>query len=153
MNFRQVPDAALADLSPEQVAQLIAGSHPMDQIYESEAFGIFNAGLMGRLIVKRPEWFTRQRTSMDKGLAESLIKMCHIDEAHMNAMTEERLNEPVFAVMIDDPDAPVFLIDGHHRIVRKYLRGDKSFEVIIANPEASALIHLIKWNREPKELG
>jgi hypothetical protein len=82
----------------------------------------FNATLLGRLRKAMPNEF--RRITMDITEAEYSMCMSHrgIEEPRVNSLRPSELREPGMGVLFDD-DHSFTIVDGHHRLVRRYRGG------------------------------
>lgn len=142
-DFVKVQDA---DLTMQQAAQLIADLQPTDEVFQNEGYGLFNVGIMRRLLVSHPEWFEAGTLPIDDAMMEYVIKNVEISKDVITSMSPARFNEPVFVVTLDDAE-PHLLIDGHHRIVARGLSKLSTVRAYIANREATDLINVVKWRK------
>jgi hypothetical protein len=145
-NFIKVDDARLTH---EQLKQLAFSLVTGDQVFQNEAHGFFNAGLMFRLMESHPEWFERVTIPIDSDTIEYVTTNVEINGELIKTMDSEQLNAHVFIVTLDD-ETPHLLIDGHHRIIARNLRGLTSIKAIISNREATEIINVLKWDNLPK---
>lgn len=128
------------DVMFQQVRQkLMVGG---DQIFESEFYGLFNAGLFERFMVATPAQFEKGKVTLSAQIYEYCLRQ-GVERLHVDSLTLEQLKKPVFMVTIPD-DPPQFLIDGHHRIVRLYEAGLEEADTVVASVEVSNLIHFHK---------
>ncbi len=93
----------------------------------------FNATLLARLHQQmKPEF---QRITMDIGDAEYDLCMKHrgIEEDKVTKLSPADLREPGYAVVFEDGFFTI--VDGHHRLVRRYRGGVRVMDFWVCMPE------------------
>jgi hypothetical protein len=133
-------DIPTFSLSAEGLARLMTGQ-PTDQLFQSEFFGVYNAGAFIRLAVIRPQLFTRAVIELTQGMYDHLMAKHGVDERYVE-LADSRLHVPVAFVTVPDPEGPHLLIDGTHRIVRAYRKGLRELPAMIADETATAMVKL-----------
>lgn len=137
----QVPDAVL---SAKQTRQMLESLQPGDQIFQNQTHGLFNAGLMGRLLKSNPEMFERYEVPLDIELLEYVFKNIELNSEVISSMSNERLHEPVFMVTLADKE-PHLLIDGHHRVAARGMHQQTYLRAYVADRKATEIINVVKW--------
>lgn len=97
---------------------------PDDQVfsyYHGDKLLHFNVSLLARMHKKMPDEF--KRITMDITDREYGLCMEHrgIEEPKVRALHPRQLREPGYMVMFED--GSVSMVDGHHRLVRRYRGG------------------------------
>lgn len=118
--------------------------------YHGDAMLHFNASLLARLHAAMPKEF--RRITMDIGDAEYDLCMKHrgIEEQKVERLPPRQLRQPGYGVLFEDGSFTI--VDGHHRLVRRYRGGVRVMDFYVAppaiwqhclvqyDPEAEALI-------------
>lgn len=89
----------------------------------------FNVTLLDRLRKVSPEMASQfRRVTMQLGADEYDLTMQHrgIEEPKVKRLTEAQRDEPGYAVIL--PNGSYTIVDGHHRLVRRYRDGRRSME-------------------------
>ncbi len=110
----------------------------------------FNASLLARMHqAMKPEF---RRITMDITEAEYDLCMKHrgIEEPKIAALTPKSLREPGYAVMFDDGGL-VTIVDGHHRLVRRYRGGVRVMDFWITH-EAVWRHCLVEYTEEGERM-
>lgn len=101
----------------------------------------FNASLLARLRGQMPDEF--RRITMDLTSTEYDLCMNHrgIEEARVAALTPDMLCDAGYSVIL--PTGAYTIIDGHHRLVRRYRCGLREMDFWITYPEVwqHCLVH------------
>lgn len=101
--------------------------------YHGDRMLHFNATLLARLHKAMPAEF--QRITMDIGAAEYNLCMNHrgIEEPKVAALRPADLREPGYAVLFEEGSFTI--VDGHHRLVRRYRGGVRVMDFWVCLPE------------------
>lgn len=116
--------------------------------YHGTAMLHFNASLLKRLHEQMPKEFCR--ITMDIGQAEYDLCMEHrgIEEPKVEALRPKDLREPGYGVLFDDDSFTI--VDGHHRLVRRYRGGVRVMDFWIA-PQAIWQHCLVEYTAEGEQ--
>jgi len=109
----------------------------------------FNASLLARLRQQMPNEF--RRITLDIGPGEYALVMEHrgIEAPKLEALKPADLREPGYGVFFDDGTFTV--IDGHHRLVRRYCAGASQMDFWVCGPEVWRHC-LVAYGEEEKQI-
>lgn len=101
--------------------------------YHGDAMLHFNASLLARLHKQMPNEFAR--VTLDIGPNEYALCMEHrgIEEDKLAKLTPAQLREPGYAVVFED--LAFTIVDGHHRLVRRYRGGVRVMDFFVASKQ------------------
>lgn len=101
--------------------------------YRGEIMLHFNASLLARLHKAMPREF--RRITMDITDAEHELCMLHrgIEQPKLDALTAAQLRDPGYMVTFDD--GLFTIVDGHHRLVRRYNGGVRVMDFWVTHEE------------------
>lgn len=121
----------------------MVGALPLDELFGGEALGILNIRKAHEIIAR-----TRQaprRLAMDAGLKQNIAKI-EYDHKHVKRMTAERRDEPIYMLVSYDG---VNVIDGSHRLKRRFRDGLKEVSAYIFRPETLAHLRVTTFRENP----
>ncbi len=96
--------------------------------YHNDEMLHFNAGLLARMHKQMPNEF--RRITMTIGMAE--YDLCIIEEPGVARLSAERIAEPGYGVLFEEGSFTI--IDGHHRLVRRYREGRRTMDFYVTTP-------------------
>lgn len=109
----------------------IAISHnPGDQIFSyhrGEGILHFNVTLLARIRAAAPEAFRLITIELTPEIYSVCMDHRGIEEPKVEALTPKQLRDPGYAVVFPEGDYTV--VDGHHRIVRRYRGGVRTMDL------------------------
>jgi hypothetical protein len=123
-----------------EVRAAIKGTRDMDQIFVNETHGYFNAGKMLRMVLARPTNFVLTRVPLTEGLLNYVLGFVELDQQLLADMTPERRDEPILGVELVDAH-PLLIIDGHHRVVKRWNEGFRDVSILIMPNQKLHMIH------------
>lgn len=88
----------------------------------------WNTSLLERIRLQRPHWFKRITLDIIPQIYDLVLLHRGIEEPHIAALSNERMEEPGLGLFFNDNDQFV-LVDGNHRLVKRYRRGLKQMDV------------------------
>lgn len=94
----------------------------------------FNASLLARIrAALPPKCF--QLITLDIGEDEYALCMAHrgIEEPKLAALTAAQLRDPGYAVLLDEQGMSFTIVDGHHRLVRRYRHGARQMKLWVTS--------------------
>jgi hypothetical protein len=102
--------------------------------YHADAMLHFNVSLLARLHKQMSGEY--RKITMDIGEMEYELCMMHrgIEEPKIEALTATQLREPGYGVLF--ADGLFTIVDGHHRLVRRYRGGCRTMDFWVTYPEA-----------------
>jgi hypothetical protein len=112
------------------------------EVFQHVQFGIFNVSAMRSMIGMHPDKFKVHEVDFENLKADGqdiqspqqfldwLVGQREIDEERIAALTPEELEDPVIHV-IDLENSQFYLIDGIHRLVGRFRRGDKTLKTYV----------------------
>ena len=110
-----------------------AEAHKTDEIFENVLPDgerqFFNATQLRSYAMETKIGVEYIRATMDSAHAMHVSEHCGIEEPRLASITPERLAEPLLAVRLGDGSA--LLIDGHHRLVKRWRHGLKFYDVMV----------------------
>lgn len=136
-----IPDV---EIEKQNLWKLVSGLQVADQLFQNETYGVFNSGLFGRLYKKNPSAFYTSITPISAELVKYIEDNIGIDQKVLRDMSRARLLEPVFLVTLPDDEELHLLIDGHHRVLRRYQLGIKEVRVIVCREQVTELVWVQK---------
>ncbi|RWB72938.1 MAG: hypothetical protein EOQ50_18395 [Mesorhizobium sp.] len=95
----------------------VRGSAVGDHLFQSSKFGTLNISAVSRELKRMKA--KPLRAKLDAALKDH-IRLVEIDESQVTQMTRKRRDEPVISIMASDG---VNIIDGHHRLARRFADG------------------------------
>lgn len=109
------------------------------EVFNHSTLGIFNITEMRQFQKEYPDKFKVYEIPFENVRAEGvevdaakvmdwLVGQREIDEERIAALTPEELEEPVITVFDMDDNASAYTIDGIHRLVGRFRRGDKTYK-------------------------
>lgn len=116
------------------------GGMPLDHMVKDPDFGALNISrLLGCLQIAKAAGFAEpHRCKLDAAVMRH-IASGEPDPEHVQAMSEVRRDEPVLA--INTPKGHK-IVDGRHRITRRFLDGLTDYEVYVFTPEVLPWVRL-----------
>lgn len=87
----------------------------------------FNTSLLERIRLQHPNWFRRVTLDVIPEIYDLVLVGRGIEETHLKTLSAERLEEPGLGIHFDD--GSFVLVDGNHRLVERYRRGNKTIDV------------------------
>ena len=132
----------------ERILSLMLGSKrylefadPGDEVFQNENHGLWNSTRLNKLAQDMAEQnltYKAELVGLDEQMIAFIEDKVQIDERHLLAMPEQRRAAPILIVTLDD-EAPHLLIDGHHRVMRKWRDGGREIWAYIIPPEFTSL--------------
>lgn len=120
-----------------------------DEVFQNAVHGAFNVSLMQELVETSPEKFKMMHLDLVQEHMDYVLGFIGLNQAVISSMTPQRRDEPVLGVWLED-ESPLLLIDGHHRIVRRWRDGLRDVWVKICPTEMIPQIK-IEILKEPKK--
>lgn len=112
--LRDVIKTPLYDLVVEGVAE-------RDEVFTTANYGAFNVSRFRRLLAGKPHRFSLMRIPISKEILAYISRFIVVDDKHVKSMSHERRDDPVFMITFPESIQPkYFIIDGHHRILRRH---------------------------------
>lgn len=108
---------------------------PTDQVFSyhhGEENLHFNATLLARLHKQMPDEFRRITMDIDHAIYDLCMKYRGIEEHRVVGLLPRNLREPGYGAVFEDGRFTV--IDGHHRLVRRYRGGVRVMDFFVAPP-------------------
>jgi hypothetical protein len=102
--------------------------------YHDDAMLHFNTSLLARLHKQMSGEFRRITMDLDEAVYEVCMKHRGIEEPKIEALTATQLREPGYGVFF--ADGLFTIVDGHHRLVRRYRGGCRTMDFWVTYPEA-----------------
>lgn len=123
---------------------------PDDQVfsyYHGEEMLHFNVTMLARIHKRVPKLFDRITMDIDEAIYDLCMKHRGIEEPKVEALLPKHLREPGYGVMLDGFGS-FTVVDGHHRLVRRYRGGVRQMDFYVCNRQVwdHCLVHY------PKEL-
>lgn len=87
----------------------------------------FNVTLLARIRAAAPEAFRKIEIELTPDIYNVCMDHRGIEEPKVEALTATQLREPGYAVVFPEGDYTV--VDGHHRIVRRYRGGARTMDL------------------------
>jgi hypothetical protein len=110
--------------------------HPMDQIFtHTDPAGVtrhFNASMMTRAVLARQVTPDLGEFELTDELGGHVAANHGIEEHHLETITDKMLESPV--LMVHFEDGTDLIVDGSHRLVKKWRRGDKTVHALVFMP-------------------
>jgi hypothetical protein len=114
---------------------ILRGAGPMDFIFEHDALGMFNVTRANEIVAAarkmrvrdQPTWVYPVRLSFSADFIGYLGRC--IDPDRFARLRDDQLARPGIGVMT--PMETMLLLDGHHRALRRVMRGRDSYYVIV----------------------
>lgn len=125
--------------TPEEIRKRI-GARDLDQVFISTGHGCFNAGKMMRMFMSKPMNFGVLELPITTELITYVQSFIEIDDETLAGMEPKRVDEPILGVELRDVN-PLLIIDGHHRIVKRWNLGLRTVKVIIMPAHKVHMIH------------
>lgn len=97
---------------------LVKNARPTDEVFSNANYGAFNVTKYLELFFQKPMRFSRRTFDITPELIGYVSGFIHLDQATLDNMTPERLNEPVCFAELSD--GTLLLIDGHHRLMKRH---------------------------------
>lgn len=103
-----------------------------DHVFSYEHAGLknilyFNTDLLERIRLQRPEWFQLTTLDIPPEIYNMILTQFGVEEAHLARIDDERLAKPGLGVHFED--AGFVLVDGSHRLVKRYRLGMRTMDV------------------------
>src|ERR1700757_2452747 len=102
--------------------------------YHNNAMLHFNVSLLARMRKQMPKEFWLITMDVTEDIYDMCIKHRGIEEPKVLALTKKQLREPGYGVFHDD-DGNFTLVDGHHRLVRRWRGGVRQIDIWVT-PES-----------------
>lgn len=108
--------------------------HPMDEIFSHEdATGVtrhFNSTALIRWLVSRENPPVAHRLDLDADLVAHIERNHGVEQGHLKNVTD--LETPILLVVFED--STNLVVDGNHRIVKRWREGHKTVLACILHP-------------------
>lgn len=118
--------------------------------YHGEKMLHFNVTLLSRLRGWMPAEFRRITMDLDQKVYDLCLTHRGIEEDKIAALTPKSLRDPGYGVLFDD-DGSFTIVDGHHRLVRRYRGGVRVMDFWVA-PQAVWRHCLVEYSAEGEEM-
>jgi hypothetical protein len=114
---------------------ILRGAGPTDFIFEHDTLGMFNVTRANEIVVAarkmpvrdQPKWAFPVRLPFNSDFIGYLGRC--VDPDRLERVRDSRLGVPGIGVMT--PMETMLLLDGHHRALRRVMRGRDSYYVIV----------------------
>lgn len=93
----------------------------------------FNTDLLERIRLQKPEYFRLTTLEVSPEIYDLVVNQFGIEESHLPRIDDERLKQPGLGAHFDDMG--FVLVDGSHRLVKRYRRGMRTFDVYVTTRE------------------
>lgn len=109
---------------------IVHGAGERDEVFTSANYGGggFNVSKFKRLLEGKPHKFELVKIPLKHEFVAYVTGFIAVDREHINNMSVERRDEPIFVVVLPDANPPHFIIDGHHRLLRRHQDGFSDIE-------------------------
>lgn len=121
----------------------VRGAAIGDHLFQSSKFGALNISAVIRELKRMKA--KPLRAMLDSALRDH-IRLVEIDESRVSQMTRKRRDEPVISVMASDG---VNIIDGHHRLARRFADGFGFFNMYIVPGQLALHVQVQTYMQTP----
>lgn len=110
----------------------------------------FDTSLLGRIHDQAETLFRRVTIEVTPEIYGMVMKYRGIEEPRVTALTEGQLGEPGLGAIFEDGNSAV--LDGHHRLVRRYRAGLREIDILYTPPQIWKLCLLPATEAEAEEI-
>lgn len=122
----------------------VRGAALGDLLFQSSKFGTLNISAVIRELRRMKA--KPLRAKLDSALKDH-IQLIEIDESRVRQMTRRRRDEPVISIMASDG---VNIIDGHHRLARRFADGLGFFNMYMVPGQLALHVQVHTFLQTPK---
>lgn len=125
---------------------------PTDQIfsyYYQDQMLHFNATLLARIREVMPKQFGKISMDIEQDVYDMIMQHRGIEEPKVERLSPKSLREPGYGVIL--PDNSFVMVDGHHRLVRRYRGGLRTMVMFVTDKQIWQHC-LVEYPKELEEL-
>lgn len=103
---------------------IVEGVNEGDEVFTAANYGAFNVSRFRLLLHGKPHRFSLVQIPLTPDFLKYIRTFIAIDDEHVRSMSIERRDDPILMVQLEPHILPrEFVIDGHHRVVRRFNDG------------------------------